>query len=264
VNDNPPSFSDLNHDSWVLERLCKEKNGIVLICGATGSGKSSTLAAMIQYINENHDRHIVTLEDPIEFTFTDNKSIINQREIGLDTPDFSHGMKAVLRQDPDIILVGEMRDQSTFETALKAAETGHLVFGTLHASNSQQAIQRLFEFFTPEQQVMMRRQIAAALRATITQRLIPKLEGGGRLPVCEIMVMDSLASKVVSEGTFEKITSVIEAGKENGSKTFNGDLLRLVQEGKIAKSDALEFSNNPRQLEMNLKGIFLSEGGIVT
>ncbi len=264
VSDNPPNFGSLNHDPKVFQDLCKRKNGIVLICGATGSGKSSTLAAMIEHINQSMDRHIVTLEDPIEFTFTDAKSIINQREIGLDTPSFAHGMRSVLRQDPDVILVGEMRDRDTFETAIRAAETGHLVFGTLHASNAQQAVQRLFEFFPPDQQVSMRRQIAAALNATITQRLIPSLEGKGRLPVCEVLVVDSLAAKIIQDGTYEKIHSAIEAGKDNGSKSFNRDLLRLVQEGKIAKSDAIDFSPNPRQLEMNLQGIFLSEGGLVS
>lgn len=264
VSDHPPTFEDLNIDGETLRTLCKEKNGIVILCGATGSGKSSTLAAMINHINKNYDKHIVTLEDPIEFTYTDMKSIINQREIGIDCPDFAAGMKAVLRQDPDVILVGEMRDKNTFETALQAAETGHLVFGTLHASNAQQAVQRLFEFFPEERRVALQRQIASALRATITQKLLPALEGGGRYPVSESMIVDSLVAKTIMDGNFEKLEAVVEANDDNGSKTFNQDLYRLVKAGKITKESALANSPNQPQLKMNLKGIFLSTGGIVT
>lgn len=262
VKDQPPSFEDLNHDPKVFKELAKSHNGIILVCGPTGSGKSSTLAALLQYINDNFDKHIVTLEDPIEFNYTDNKSIFNQREVGIDSPSFALGLKAVLRQDPDIILIGEMRDADTFETALHAAETGHLVFGTLHAGNAQQAVQRLFEFFPVDQQETMRRQIAGALRATITQKLVPGMEGG-RIPAVEIFVVDKLAESVIEEGAFEKIPSVIENGDDSGSKSFNKDLYRLIKEGMISKADGLEASPNPNALEMNLKGIFLSTGGLV-
>ena len=156
VKDSPPTFDELNiTNGEVLEQLCQMKDGVVLICGATGSGKSSTLAAMMNWINNNLNRHVVTLEDPIEFNFNDRKSVFNQREIGIDAPSFPKAMRAVLRQDPDIILIGEMRDKTTFETALSAAETGHLVLSTLHSSGSQQAVQRVFEFFPPEQQLIM-------------------------------------------------------------------------------------------------------------
>ena len=261
VKDHPPTFEHLNVDGQTLAKLCTHRDGIVILCGATGSGKSSTLSAMINYINQNFDKHIVTLEDPIEYTYSDIKSIINQREIGIDCPSFSDGMRAVLRQDPDVILVGEMRDQATFETALQAAETGHLVFGTLHAADAQQAIQRLFEFFPEERRIAMQRQIAGALRATM-QQLIPALEGADA-PVSEAFVVDALARKTIQEGRFEKIEAVIEAGEDNGSKTFNQDLYRLVKDGQISRADAIKASPNPRQLEMNLKGIFLSSGGIV-
>ena len=263
VSDHPPTFEELNIDGDVLSGLCKEKDGIVLMCGATGSGKSSTLAAMVNHINQEYDKHIVTLEDPIEFTHTDIKSIINQREIGIDCPNFADGMRAVLRQDPDVILVGEMRDRETFETALQAAETGHLVFGTLHASNAQQAIQRLFDFFPEERRVSLQRQVGLSLRATITQKLLPALEGTGRYPVCESFILDSLGRRTIIEGQFEKLEAVIEANEDNGSKTFNQDLYRLVKAGKITKESAMEHSPNPNQLEMNIKGIFLSSGGIV-
>lgn len=265
VKDQAPTFDELNiRNGDVLEDLCKLKDGVVLICGATGSGKSSTLAAMMNWINNNLNRHVVTLEDPIEFNFEDRKSVFNQREIGIDAPSFSHGMRAVLRQDPDIILIGEMRDKTTFETALSAAETGHLVLSTLHSSGSQQAVQRVFEFFPPEQQIIMRRQIAGSLKAVCTQRLIPSLEGDRRYPAIETFVVDSLGKSVIQEGEYEKIPAVVEAGKENGSNTFNQSLYELVQEGLISKNDALKFSPNPKALEMNLKGIFLSSGGIVS
>jgi len=263
VSDHPPTFSDLNIDGETLAKLCTEKNGIVLLCGATGSGKSSTLAAMVNHINHSYDRHIVTLEDPIEYTYADVKSIINQREIGIDCPSFAQGMRSVLRQDPDVILVGEMRDRDTFETALQASETGHLVFGTLHASNAQQAVQRLFEFFPEERKLSLQRQLAGALRATITQKLLTAMEGGGRILVSEVFVLDALGRKTIQDGKFEKIEAVIEASEDNGSKTFNQDLFRLVKGGLISKADAIDNSPNPRQLEMNLKGIFLSSGGII-
>lgn len=263
VKDSPPSFGDLRLESGVFRDLCSHRDGITLVCGPTGSGKSSTLAAMLNWINHNHDKHVVTLEDPIEFNYSDVKSVFNQREVGIDCPTFAHGMRAVLRQDPDIILIGEMRDAETFNTALSAAETGHYVFGTLHSSNAQQAVQRLFEFYPPDRHPGLRRQVAGALRATITQRLVPALEGGGRHPVVEIFVVDGLARGVISEGAFDKIPSVLEAGKESGSQSFNQDLYRLVNAGIITKQSALAHSPNPRALEMNLKGIFLSSGGIV-
>ncbi len=262
VKDQPPTFEELNHDAETFRKLSLLKDGIVLVCGATGSGKSSTLAAMLEFINEHYDRHIITLEDPIEFNYTDKRSVVNQREIGIDAPSFELGLRAALRQDPDIILVGEMRDTNTFETALHAAETGHLVFGTLHAANAQQAIQRLFEFFPVEQQQSMRRQIAGVLRATITQKLLPSM-AGGRVPAAEVLIVDSVTRKVIEEGEFQKIPQIIDSGSDSGSKSFNADLYRLIKAGHISKQDGLAFSPNPSALEMNLKGIFLSTGGLV-
>ena len=263
VNDHPPTFAELNLDSKTLSALCKEKNGIIIICGPTGSGKSSTLAAAVNHINHNYDRHIVTLEDPIEYVHEDVKSIINQREIGIDCMNFSEGVRSVLRQDPDVILIGEMRDRETFETALQAAETGHLVFGTLHAANVYQAIQRLFEFFSSERKEFLQGQFAGTLRGVVAQKLLPAMEGGGRLPVTEVFVMNPVGRKVIQNGQLDKIEAVIETSEGNGSKTFNQDLYRLLKSGLISKEDALNHSPNARQLEMNLKGIFLSAGGIV-
>ncbi len=264
VKDRPPNFKQLNLDSKLFTDLCDHHDGILLVCGPTGSGKSSTLAAMLNWINHNLDRHIVTLEDPIEFTYSDVKASFNQREIGIDAPSFEQGMKSVLRQDPDMILIGEMRDANTFNTALTAAETGHYVFGTLHSSNAQQAIQRLFEYYPHDQHVGLRRIVASTLRGTITQRLLPAIGGVGRLPVLEAFVVDGLARTVITEGKFDKIPAVIEASKDSGSRSFNQDLYRLIKEGLISKQVGLEASPNPKALEMNLKGIFLSEGGIVS
>jgi len=262
VKDQIPDFASINLDPPPFEKICNCKNGIALICGATGSGKSTTLASMIQFINTSMDRHIVTLEDPIEYSYSDEKSIINQREIGIDTPSFDMGITAAMRQDPDVILVGEMRDADTFTTAIRAAETGHLVLGTLHASSSQQAIQRLFEFFPTDIQEIVRPQIAGSLRATITQKLIPAVEGG-RLPVTEIFWVDALGRQVIEEGEFEKVGRIVSSQESSHCRSFNADLLRLVNDGRITKSEALNASPQPQKLEMNIKGIFLSGGGIV-
>lgn len=263
VNDRPPSFADLNMEDDLFRDLSKYKDGIILICGATGAGKSSTLAAFLEMLNQERNLHIVTLEDPIEYVYTDKKSIINQREVGIDINSFQDGLRAVLRQDPDVILIGEMRDRATFEIAMRAAETGHLVLSTLHAAHTQQAVRRLFEFFPPEQQAMMYRQVSEALRCSIVQKLVPNLEKNGRVPAMEVMVNDPSVRKLLQEGHFEKLYSALEAGKDSGSRTFNGDLFRLYKEGRISKEDALTFSPNAKQLEMNMKGIFLSSGGLV-
>ncbi len=256
IKSRPPTFEELNLDAPTLVKLSQNKDGILLVCGATGSGKSSTMAAMLNWINQNMDRHIVTIEDPIEYTFTDDKSVFEQREVGIDVPDFGLAIRAVLRQNPDIILIGEMRDKETFETAISAAETGHLVFSTMHAATVQQSLTRLFEFFPPEQLVQARRQVAGSLRAFICQKLIPALEGGGRYCAFEILVADLTVRNLILEGQFDKIQHLLEVGDENGSRSFNRDLYQMIKAAKISKADGLRFSPNPQALEMNLKGIF--------
>lgn len=252
-----PTFEDLALQSEPLLNLAKAKDGILLICGATGSGKSSTMAAMLNWINHNYDKHIVTIEDPIEFTFQDDKSLFNQREIGLDVPSFALAIRSVLRQNPDIILIGEMRDRETFETAIAAAETGHLVMSTMHAGTVSQALTRLFEFFPPEQQIQARRQIAGTLRGFICQKLLPALEGGGRVPSNEVLNADATIKNLILEGQFEKIQNLLEGTGDSATFSFNRDLYRLIKAGKISKADGLRFSPNPQALEMNLKGIFI-------
>jgi twitching motility protein PilT len=256
IKSKVPTFEELGLTADPMLSLAKAKDGILLICGATGSGKSSTLAAMLNWINQNMDKHIVTLEDPIEYTFQDEKSVFQQREIGLDVPNFEMAIKSVLRQNPDIILIGEMRDKETFETAISAAETGHLVLSTMHAGTVAQALTRLFEFFPPEQQVQARRQISGTIRGFICQKLIPTMEGGGRIPANEILAADSVVRNLILDGQFEKIQGILESGADSASFSFNRDLYRLIKAGTISKAEGLRFSPNPQALEMNLKGIF--------
>lgn len=256
IKSQPPTFEQLKIESETLVKLAQAKDGILLVCGATGSGKSSTMAAMMNWINQNLDKHIVTIEDPIEYTFSDDKSLFQQREIGLDVPSFELAIKSVLRQNPDIILIGEMRDKETFETAISAAETGHLVFSTMHAATVAQSLTRLFEFFPPEQIAQARRQIAGSLRGFICQKLIPALEGGGRFAAHEILVADATVRNLILDGQNDKIQQLLDSGADGMSKSFNKDIYRLIKEGKISKADGLRFSPNPPALEMNLKGIF--------
>jgi twitching motility protein PilT len=258
IKSRAPTFEQLNLDQDTLIRLAQSKDGILLVCGATGSGKSSTMAAMLNWINQNLDRHIISIEDPIEYTFTDDKSVFQQREIGIDVADFPMAVRAVLRQNPDIIFIGEMRDKETFETAISAAETGHLVLSTMHASTVQQSLTRLFEFFPPDQVTQARRQVSGAIRGFICQKLIPALEGGGRYVALEVLVADSTVRNLILEGHFEKIQQLLELGDESGSKSFNRDLYNLIKSAKISKADGMRFSPNPPALEMNLKGIFTS------
>lgn len=259
IKSTVPTFAQLGlgETEQALIKLSQAKDGILLVCGATGSGKSSTMAAMMNWINQNLDKHIVTIEDPIEYTFQDDKSLFQQREIGLDVPNFQLAIKAVLRQNPDIILVGEMRDRETFETAISAAETGHLVFSTMHAATVAQSLTRLFEFFPAEEVVQARRAIAGSLRGFVCQKLIPTAEGNGRVPANEILSADATVKNLILEGQNEKIQGLLESNADSATFSFNKDLYRLWKAGKINKQDALKFSPNPQQLEMNMKGIFI-------
>jgi twitching motility protein PilT len=259
IKSTVPSFQQLGlgETENALIKLSQAKDGLLLVCGATGSGKSSTMAAMLNWVNQNLDKHIVTIEDPIEYTFQDDKCLFQQREIGLDVPSFGLAIKAVLRQNPDIILIGEMRDRETFETAISAAETGHLVFSTMHAATVAQSLTRLFEFFPAEEVVQARRAIAGSLRGFICQKLIPTAEGNARVPANEILYADATVKNLILEGQNEKIQSLLESNADSATFSFNKDLYRLWKAGKINKQDALKFSPNPQQLEMNMKGIFI-------
>jgi twitching motility protein PilT len=258
VKTQVPSFEELGLLP-VLKDIAGAARGIVLVAGTTGSGKSTTLAAMLEHINANFKKHVVTLEDPIEFVFEDNQSVIEQREIGLDTQSFEHGLKHVLRQDPDIIMVGEMRDSTSFGAAMQAADTGHLVLSTLHTQNASQSIGRILDFFRPDEREQVRRQLANTLKAVVCQRMIQTVNGG-ITPSLEILINTPTVRKMLEENRLEKIGAAIETGRDDGMQTFNQALYDLVKARKVTEAEALAKASNPQALDMMFKGIFLDEG----
>ena len=258
VKTQVPDFETLGLPS-VLKKIAESPRGIVLVAGSTGSGKSTTLAAMLEHINGNFRKHIVTMEDPIEFVFEDNQSIIEQREVGLDTLSFAHALKHVLRQDPDIIMVGEMRDSVSFQAAMSAADTGHLVLSTLHTTNASLSVTRILDFFKADEREQIRRQLAGCLQGVICQRMIPTIEGG-MTPAVEIMINTPTVRKLIEENRLDKLPVAIETGQDDGMQNFNQALFKLVQEGRVSREDALAKATNAQALEMNFQGIFLTEG----
>ena len=253
-----PSFEDL-HLPLVLKDIALAPRGIVLVTGTTSSGKSTTLAAMIDYINSNKKTHIVTIEDPIEYLHPDKQSIINQREIGLDTDSFSNALINVVRQDPDVILVGEMRDPDTFAAALAASETGHLVFSTLHSADVVQAFDRILAFFPVGQHHQIKMQLSLNLKAVISQRLMPNAEGAGVVPAVEILINTPSVCKLIRDDRIGKLPVVMQSGKEDGMQTFNTSLINMLNKKLITIDMALSKSSSPEALKMNMKGIFLDE-----
>lgn len=243
----------------ILKTIAEAPRGIVLLAGTTGCGKSTSLAAMIEHINNNFRKHIVTMEDPIEYVFEDNQSVIEQREVGLDTESFYTGLRAGLRQDPDVIMIGEMRDATTFAAAISAADTGHLVLSTVHTTNASQSIGRILDFFKADEREQIRRQLAGTLRAIICQRMVPTLEGR-MTPACEILLNTPVVRKMLEENRLDKLAAAIETGHDDGMQDFNKAVLELYNAGKISKEEAMAKAGNAAALEMNLKGIFLSQG----
>ena len=243
-----------------IKKIAEEPRGIVLVAGSTGSGKSTTLAAMIEHINANFKKHIITLEDPVEFVFEDNQCVIEQREVGLDTVSFHHALRNVLRQDPDIIMLGEMRDDISFGAAMSAADTGHLVLSTLHTTTAAQSITRILDFFKADEREQVRRQLAGTLRGVICQRMVPTIDGR-MTPALEIMINSPLIRKMLEENRLDKLTAAIETGSDDGMLTFNQSLFNLVKQGRVTEKEAMGKATNPQALEMNFKGIFLNEGG---
>lgn len=252
-----PSFEELGLLP-VLKQIAEAPRGIILVSGATGCGKSTSLAAMVEHINATSKKHLITLEDPIEYVFDDNQSIIEQREIGLDSHSFEMGLKHILRQDPDIIMIGEMRDAVSFMAAINAADTGHLVLSTLHTTTASQAVSRILDFFKPDERDQVRRQLAGTMQAIICQRMVARA-GGGVLPALEIMINTPTVRKMLEENRLEKLAAAIETGVDDGMQTFNQALYNLVKEGKVTEKEALAKATNPQALEMNFKGIFLDE-----
>jgi twitching motility protein PilT len=237
----------------VVTKLAEEQRGIILVTGTTGSGKSTTLAAMIDHINRNRFHHIVTLEDPIEYLHEDKRSIINQREVGSDTESFGRAMRRVLRQDPDVILIGEMRDEETVRTALSAAETGHLVLSTVHTLDATETINRIIDFFPPHLQHQARVMLASTLKGAIAQRLVPDITGEGRVPASEIMIVTGrVEDLILNPEETGKITEVIGEGEFYGMRTFDQSLLTYVMEGRISEEVALDYASNPHDFKLML------------
>jgi len=253
-----PSFEDLGLLPQI-KSIAESPRGIVLLAGSTGCGKSTTLAAMVEHINANFKKHLVTLEDPIEYVFEDNQCVIEQREVGLDTLSFHHALKHVLRQDPDIIMIGEMRDSISFTAAMSAADTGHLVLSTLHTTNASQSVSRILDFFKADEREQIRRQLAGTLKAVICQRMVTTLRGN-MTPALEIMINTPTVKKLMEENRLDKLQAAIETGVDDGMINFNQALFNLVKEGKVSEEEALSKASNPQALEMNFKGIFLDEG----
>jgi twitching motility protein PilT len=265
VNTSIPTFEALNLPTSV-KRIAEFDQGLICVAGATGSGKSTTIACILEHINQTERAHIITIEDPIEYLFTDRKSVINQREIGIDVPNFSDALKHVVREDPDIILMGEMRDATSFDAALQAAETGHLVFTTIHASSASQTISRLLDLFPTDRQALIRQNLAFNLRAILCQKLLPACKEGVRMvPSIEILFNNASATKLIMGSEDKKLQDLIRSSREEGMQDFNMSLMDLINNGLVTKKVALQYSPNPEQLKMNLQGIFLSDsGGIIS
>jgi twitching motility protein PilT len=253
-----PSFQELGLLEQI-KKVAESSRGIVLLAGSTGCGKSTTLAAMVEHINNNFKKHIITLEDPVEYAFEDNQSVIEQREIGLDTLSFHYALRNILRQDPDVIMIGEMRDDISFAASMSAADTGHLVLSTMHTTNASQSITRILDFFKAEEREQIRRQLATTLRGVICQRMITTVDGK-LTPALEIMLNTPLVRKLIEENRLDKLPAAIETGTDDGMLTFNQSLFNLVKAGRVTEKEALSKASNPQALEMNFKGIFLDEG----
>ena len=268
INNFIPELEKL-HLPASLYKQCTHDQGMVLLAGVTGSGKSTTIASMLNYVNRNYNKHILTLEDPIEFLFTDDQCLINQREIGQDVVDFGIGMKHAVREDPDVMLVGEMRDRETFETAIHAAETGHLVFGTIHASSAPSTIGRILDLFPSSMHRAIRSALAFNMKCIVAQKLLPSSKelyestGSARVPTVEIMIFNSTVKKLLLEEKDEKLSDAIRIGHVEGMQDFTMSLKNLVELKKIDRPTAFEVAPNIEALKMALKGIEVKEPGIL-
>ena len=250
-----PSFEELNLPAGILKKLCQENRGLVLLTGSMGSGKSTTLASMIEYINMNQNKHILTVEEPIEFTFKDKNSIINQRELGLDVSSYAVALRAFTLQSPDVIFIGNIRDYDTMFAALTAAETGVLVLSTLHTINSPQSVERIVNFFPPHQHNEVRIQLSSLLKGVISLRLLPLKDTPGRIPAYESMLLSPTIARLIREGNIWEMPKYIEEGQVFGMRSFNQSLTLLIKEGKVSEETAMDFSDNKEELILSLRGI---------
>lgn len=257
VKDRIPTFEEL-HLPMSLKKLADIQRGIVILAGTTGSGKSTTLAALIGEMNRTQRRRIITIEDPVEYLFKDDQCIISQREVGLDTREFDAALERVWRQDPDVILIGEMRNQASIRTALLAAATGHLVLSTLHAGNASMAVPRMLDVFPRSEQDQILMAFAETQHAVICQRLVPDARGSVT-PAVEIMFNTPTVRKLLEKRLLDKLSAAIETGGEDGMQTFDQSLYELIKRGQVTEKEAFRFATNPEWLRMNLRGIFLDE-----
>src|SRR5262245_7636599 len=241
----------------VLKTIASEERGLVLVTGTTGSGKSTTLAALVDHVNATRCAHVVTVEDPIEFLHRDNRAIVNQREVSVDTRSFAHALRSALRQDPDVILVGEMRDHETIETALHASETGHLVFSTLHTLDASETINRIIAVFPPHQQKQIRMQLASVLKAVVSQRLLPKADGKGRVPAVEVMISTAfIRDCIVDKEKTHLIPGAIASGtSQYGMQTFDQSIFGLFSQGLVSYEEALRWASNVDEFKLKVQGI---------
>jgi len=248
-----PTFEQLNLPSNVLEDFCKLNRGIVLLTGITGSGKSTTIASMMQYINANFNRHILTIEEPIEFTFQDNLSVVNQREIGVDVDSYQDALRQFALHSPDVIYVGNIRDAETCQAALTAAETGVLVFSTIHTINAASTIERIVNFFPPHQHSSIINQLSFLMKGVLAQRLLPRADRPGLIPAYEAMILSPTVARLIREKNFWEIPKYITAGDVYGMKSFHQCLIDLVSSGKVDPKTALEYADKKDELEMELR-----------
>jgi twitching motility protein PilT len=263
VSAHVPSFESL-HLPPILEKVAEMRQGLVLVVGPTGCGKTTTIASMIDHITRTRSCHIVTVEDPIEYLYLDNKAIVSQREIGIDVPDFEEALTYLMRQDPDVVFVGEMRDSRTVTAGMRAAETGHLVLGTMHSANASQAVHRLLDLFPQNERELVRQALAIAIRGVVSQVLLPCIrEGIDRLPAVEVMLANPSVRKLISEGREADLPSVIRASQREGMLDLTEELCRLVQDGWIDPKDAYKYAPNTEELKMALKGIRTTAEGIL-
>jgi twitching motility protein PilT len=263
VNAKVPNFAGLGLPASI-EQLCKFDQGMIILAGVTGSGKSTTIASMLDYLNEREPLHILTIEDPIEFLFQDKKSVVNQREVGIDVCDWHTALKHAVREDPDVILVGEMRDKETFEAAIHAAETGHLVFGTIHASSAASTLGRILDLFPANMHKAIRQTLAFNLKAVVAQKLLPSIRPGfHRVPTNEIMIINPTIRELIIKEEDKKISAAIQIGYLEGMVDFTENLRQLVERGDVTKEVALEVAPNPEALMMAIKGIKVAVPGIL-
>ena len=251
-----PSFEELNLPAGVLRSLCGDERGLVLVTGTAGSGKSTTIAAMIAEINRTQRKHIITIEDPVEYVFPDDQSIVSQREVGLDTHSFHTALRHVIRQSPDVIFIGEMRDLETVSSAIMAAETGHLVLSTLHTLDAAQTVERIINFFPPFQHAQVRMQLSLVLKGVVSQRLLVRASGMGRIPACEVMLGTPTVRKILLEGRTPDLGGVVSKGAGYGMQDFNQALVALLQAGLVTADEARKYAGNVEELDLRLRGIF--------